>query len=378
MSGIKEPAESYETLEDGTTFQVTEYGPEDQFLLTEGWEEPNYTQVPNQLLGHWDGNGNFILGQLTDMRETELKVALVLCRITFGFHREGAAASLSWLEKATGLSRQGVLDGIAALIKRGLFIKDKSKDGRNLWRQVHGGSLPSRPEVVNGVDQTSLLGRPNKERLKKERKKDHSPPKKQAEHDIQETEYVDLDDDGFPSKPVHPLVKYIQRNTGRKLTPNQQNKLTSGVPLHNPCHPSPCTLFEHDPRFEQYIDGKIAWATGGIDGQRRQTGSLITAIRNYDDEHYGWLNFAQKLEEEARASPANQFRPLEEVQAKLIENQRQAESGKIPDPGAIKLADGMVVRTVEDPVVEEGGEFVRIDMQALKREFEEKMREGER
>ena len=141
------------------------------------------------------------------------------------------------------------------------------------------------------------------------------PPKKQAEEEQtppQETEYVDLDDD-WPVKEKTALVKYIEQNAQRKLTDNQQNKLAMGVPKHNPRHPSPVTLFANDPDFEAYIDGKIAWATGGVDGQRRQTGRLISAICNYDHEAFGWLNFKQQIEEDARASPANQFRDVEPV-----------------------------------------------------------------
>jgi hypothetical protein len=140
------------------------------------------------------------------------------------------------------------------------------------------------------------------------------PPKRRAEEEppVKEEEYVDLDDDGYPSKRKRPLIKYIEQNAGRKLTPNQQTKLAGGVPLHSPQHPSPCTLFEKDPLFTEYIDGKISWATGGVDGQRRQTGSLISAIRNYDHEHYGWFIFKQGAEEEVAHHGLSRFKPVEE------------------------------------------------------------------
>ena len=139
------------------------------------------------------------------------------------------------------------------------------------------------------------------------------PPQKQAEEEPPsvkaEVEYVDFDDDGFPETPVHPLIKYIENNAGRRLTPNQRNKLAKGVPYHNPEYPSPCTLFEKDPLFTEYIDEKIAWATGGKDGKRVTTGRLVSAIRNYDNEHFGWLNMKQEKVEEA--IPARRFKTVE-------------------------------------------------------------------
>ena len=241
MSGIKEPIESYETDKDGGTYHVTEYGPEDEFLLAQGWEAPNYTQVPNQLLGHWNDAGDYILGQMTDMGEAELKVALVLCRLTFGFHRDGAAASISWLEKATGMSRQGVLNGIGALIDRGLFIKGKAKDGRNLWVKVLGGSQRGRPEVVNVVDQTSQRGRPNKESIKKVNK---VPAPKAArvvpKPPVKELEYVDdedifEDDNSYSAKrpgwqvPDTPEQKQFLNVCGAKWFESKQKRKVKAI-----------------------------------------------------------------------------------------------------------------------------------------------------
>jgi hypothetical protein len=139
------------------------------------------------------------------------------------------------------------------------------------------------------------------------------PPKKQADDQsfpVKE-EYVELDEDGFPEAFVHPLIKHIERNAKRTLTPNQRNKLARGVPYHNPEYPSPCTLFEKDPLFTEYINAKIDWATGGKDGKRVTTGRLVSAIRNYDNEHFGWFNMKQEETEAAQASPAHRFKPVE-------------------------------------------------------------------
>ncbi|MDD4986923.1 MAG: hypothetical protein PHQ43_14340 [Dehalococcoidales bacterium] len=185
-NGVKEPTTSYTVDEDGTTYKMVEYGPEDEYLLTKGgFEDPNYTQIPNQLLGHWKG-GVYIVGQMADMRETELKVCLALCRETFGFHRDAAAASLSWLEKATGLSRQGVIDGINSLMKRGLFDKVGQSNKGTVFSK---GSQQNRLGVVNGVDQTSQHSRHIKESIKKEERNGaQAPPLNEEEEDIEPTE----------------------------------------------------------------------------------------------------------------------------------------------------------------------------------------------
>jgi len=130
---------------------------------------------------------------------------------------------------------------------------------------------------------------------------------------LPESEYVDLDETGYPTLAKHPLVKHIERNARRTLTPNQQSKLMQGVPFHNPRWPSPAKLFESTPLFAEYIDDKISWATGGKSGKRKTTQNLITAIRNYDEEYHGWLNFQQaRLEEkEPPPSPVAGFKMVE-------------------------------------------------------------------
>ena len=60
-------------------------------------------------------------------------------------------------------------------------------------------------------------------------------------------------------------------------------------------------------------------------GKRRPTGSLVSAICNYDHEAFGWLNFKQQIEEDARASPATQFREVDPVP-----DEEDAEPGLIP------------------------------------------------
>jgi len=175
MDQVKEPATSYTTDEDGNTYEVTEYGLEDKYLLMDAFEDPNYTQIPNQLLGSWErdneGTSTFIIGMLANMSEAELKVCLALCRLTYGFHRERTRAALSLLQKMTGMSRQGVLNGIERLTDRGLFSKEEGAP-RTTTKWIRGDaekepSQRSRPALVNEVDQTSQRSRPYKESIKK-------------------------------------------------------------------------------------------------------------------------------------------------------------------------------------------------------------------
>jgi phage replication O-like protein O len=81
-----------------------------------GFNLPNYTQTPNDLFDE----------MLPDMGLSELKVVLVIIRKTKGWHKERDRISLSQLMKLTGLSRQGVLDGILRAMQRGIVGREAS------------------------------------------------------------------------------------------------------------------------------------------------------------------------------------------------------------------------------------------------------------
>jgi len=209
MSRIKEPTISYEVTDD-CTFQITEYGREDKNILRSYFDDPNFTQIPNQLLGSYektnsDGDDNFIPGIMSDMSEVELKVCLALCRLTYGFQgRSSAYGSVRFLERMTGLSRQGVLNGIEQLTKRGLFKRVIKPGHTQIWHriteQTHDiGGQQNRPEVVNVVDHSGQRCRPYKESIKKENKVP-APKAAREQTPLDEPEYVDCDEDGFPVK----------------------------------------------------------------------------------------------------------------------------------------------------------------------------------
>ena len=139
-----------------------------------GIAPPTYTQTPNEILDEY----------LPLMGEAELKVVLSIVRNTFGWHRKAHKMSLSYFVIATGLSRQGVVDGLNAGMERGIICRHKSgqsyeyslrvKDPDQVDQQTSQASRPvdrpasqasrlvdqqtsqaSRPELVKQVDPTN-------------------------------------------------------------------------------------------------------------------------------------------------------------------------------------------------------------------------------
>ncbi len=137
---------------------------------------PNYTQIPN-----------VVLDLMADMSDAELRVVIAIARQTFGWHKKRDKISLSQLAKLTGMSRQGVINGLEAGTKRGLIERtpDESDRRGGIWYRLLVNdvdqssrltsypvdqstpltitSQPTRPDLVNGVD-TQKKGKENKER----------------------------------------------------------------------------------------------------------------------------------------------------------------------------------------------------------------------
>lgn len=130
---------------------------------------PNTTQVPNVLLDRL----------MPALKNTSLRVALAIVRFTYGFQKQADKISLSQLQKITGLSRQGVVNGVAALgpllkIKPGAKgrganeyslnldistgqLVNHSDQSTNLTSQNHGS------QVVNDFDSPKpIRSKPNK------------------------------------------------------------------------------------------------------------------------------------------------------------------------------------------------------------------------
>jgi hypothetical protein len=69
-----------------------------------GISMPNYTQIPN-----------VVLGQMVRMKVPEFYVLLFLCRETFGFHRRRAVASAERISARTGICRRSVIYALHSL-----------------------------------------------------------------------------------------------------------------------------------------------------------------------------------------------------------------------------------------------------------------------
>lgn len=110
-----------------------------------------HTKIPNDLLDK----------HMADMGVAELKVVLFAMRQTLGYHRASDGISLSQFMAATGLSRQGVLDGIENAKKRRVLCEaGRGKRGVVVYRidveslqEPPVTSQASRP--VERVDQSS-------------------------------------------------------------------------------------------------------------------------------------------------------------------------------------------------------------------------------
>lgn len=126
-------------------------------------KRPNYTQVPNDLLGDLLPGNLVSPGLMAKMSGAELKVFAAICRLTFGYHQSERRASLTMIQQLTGLSRQGVINSSNALQRLDLIEKSTARR-LTLWR-VKVNSVDQQwstqlTSIVNSVDQHSQLSRP--------------------------------------------------------------------------------------------------------------------------------------------------------------------------------------------------------------------------
>ncbi|PIH00231.1 hypothetical protein [Deinococcus sp. UR1] len=134
---------------------------------------PNYTQTPNEL---------FALQ--SDMEHTELRVTLAIVRATFGWNAGGQLAhlTLDMLMSDTGLSKQGVLNGVKAGKERGTLAT--IKQGRDVYyglvvsgegtAAAAAKGQPSRPKLIAPDGQLSGLKEGQKGQLSRPSEKTKS------------------------------------------------------------------------------------------------------------------------------------------------------------------------------------------------------------
>src|SRR3990167_2290484 len=74
--------------------------------------KPNYTMLPNVLIE-----------SMGEMTESEFSVVVAVARKTFGWQKERDLISLSQLIALTGMSKQGVCNGIEKAIENGWLAR---------------------------------------------------------------------------------------------------------------------------------------------------------------------------------------------------------------------------------------------------------------
>ena len=138
------------------------------------FEKQTYTQVPNSL---------FI--EMKNMNECELKVVMLICRYTFGYHREEVKLSTRRIADEIGMNTASVQKGAESAVERGLIEKVIDGNKTTTWRAVVSDSNSDTPaqssdsnsdtraiQILTRGDSNSesLLG--IKERINKKKKGD--------------------------------------------------------------------------------------------------------------------------------------------------------------------------------------------------------------
>lgn len=73
--------------------------------------QPNHTQLPNE----------FIEKYMCQLRGSSVKVFMVICRQTIGWHRQRAAVAYSQIKKWTGLENTAIKEALVELIEHDLI-----------------------------------------------------------------------------------------------------------------------------------------------------------------------------------------------------------------------------------------------------------------
>lgn len=173
-------------------------------------EAPNFTQIPNS-----------VLDAMPSFSEPELRIILAIARQTFGWHRESAILSISFLQKATGLSNRAIVEATKKLVVRKIVSKTKTKQlrGASALMLVIADPLPTfigqapdlLPTVIGTSERRSQVPmndvHTNKETLKETVKKvspdadapgDDSPEAPKLDAKERQKQFVKLWHDNYP------------------------------------------------------------------------------------------------------------------------------------------------------------------------------------
>jgi phage replication O-like protein O len=132
---------------------------------------PNYTQVPNILLDE----------HIQQMSDAELRVTLAIVRKTIGWQKRRDKISLTQLEELTGMSRQGVINGVEAGLSRGTI--SRIPDGNGYIYEL----TVSSEKVVNDVDQGKKNSQPSGPRHSQPSGPRHSQPSGHTKETVKES-----------------------------------------------------------------------------------------------------------------------------------------------------------------------------------------------
>lgn len=127
------------------------------------FEKQTYTQIPNSLFS-----------VMKDMDECELKVVLLICRYTFGYHREEVKLSTRRISDEIGMNTASVQKGADKAVERGLIEKIVDGNKTTIWRAVVSDSeieSPAYQKLNRGVSEIESLSGV-KEKKEKEKKGD--------------------------------------------------------------------------------------------------------------------------------------------------------------------------------------------------------------
>ena len=134
---------------------------------------PNTCQVPNVIFDE-------VMRRISD---PALRVLLAIVRKTYGFQKHSDTVSLTQLQKITGLSRQGVVNGIRAL---GSLLKINKRGG--LEGNEYSLNLNVKTgELVNAVDQSMGLISQRDVKTTSQRRR-HTKPNKNKTQESTESE----------------------------------------------------------------------------------------------------------------------------------------------------------------------------------------------
>ena len=159
------------------------------------FQKQTYTQTPNSLFT-----------EMKDMDECELKVVMLICRYTFGYHRDEVKLSTRRIADEIGMNTASVQKGADAAVERGLIEKVIDGNKTTLWRAVVDDSNSDTQVIQNLTrdDSNSESLSSIKESIKKQKKvKASAKPKPTTPPEVKLFREVK---GRYPSKDIYDVV----------------------------------------------------------------------------------------------------------------------------------------------------------------------------